>query len=133
VLIYTGGGDNGKFDNIIFTVLGSGGDDGDGGDGTTTEQVSFWVEVVNGQTIINEGGTLSYQWYQCNDTNKTNPVALSNSGSIAGSNSEELYVEITRGNGSIVNQYYFCRVTNTRNGSTAQVDSRVATLTYKSV
>ena len=63
-------------------------------------------------------GDLSYQWYSCDDANKTNAAAISGETSAS-------YTPATSVNGTY---YYFCRVTDTK-GST---DSDVATITVAS-
>ena len=63
-------------------------------------------------------GDLSYQWYSCDDANKTNAAAVSGETSAS-------YTPATSVNGTY---YYFCRVTDTK-GST---DSDVATITVAS-
>lgn len=60
-------------------------------------------------------GSLSYQWYSCEDANKTNASAISGATSAS-------YTPSTSANGTF---YIFCRITDSK-GST---DSNVATIT----
>lgn len=60
-------------------------------------------------------GNLSYQWYRCDDANKTNASAIGEATSAS-------YIPSTTSKGTF---YYFCRVTDS-NGS---IDSNVATIT----
>lgn len=60
-------------------------------------------------------GELSYQWYSCDDANKTNAAAIDGATSAS-------YTPATSATGTF---YYFCRVTDS-NGS---ADSNVATIT----
>lgn len=65
------------------------------------------------------GGTApyTYQWYQCDDTEKTNPQAISGA-------TEASYTPSTVATG-----YYFCKVTDSTDPTPTTVESNVATIT----
>jgi uncharacterized repeat protein (TIGR02543 family) len=64
---------------------------------------------------VSDGGTLSYQWYQ-------NESGTNTGGTEIGTNSETLSVPTdTPGT-----KYYYCKVTNTKDGDTASVTSEAA-------
>ena len=70
-------------------------------------------------TVSAKGGTApyTYQWYSCDDAEKTNPSALA--GQTASS-----YTPSTTATG-----YYFCKVTDSATPTPAEVESNVATIT----
>lgn len=69
---------------------------------------------------VTDGGTLSYQWYQCDDSEKTNAAAITG----------ETAASYTPNTGAVGTKYYYCIVTNTNTGvsgtQTAATTSDVA-------
>ena len=62
------------------------------------------------------GHSLSYKWYSCDDTNRTNPVQVG----------EGTAYTIPTGKNAGTTEYYYCVVTATRGSSSAETESRVA-------
>ena len=69
---------------------------------------------------VNTGNELTYQWYTCDDANKTNASAIS--GAI-----ETSYVVNTTAKATVGTKYYFCRVTSATDN--ISLDTEVKTLT----
>ncbi len=63
--------------------------------------------------------TLSYKWYSCDDTNRTNPVQVG----------EGAKYPIPTGKNAGTTEYYYCVVTATCGSSYAETESRVAAVT----
>ena len=87
----------------------------------STQPVS--AEYVSGAaatalSVVASGGTTpySYQWYSCDDAEKTNPSEV-------GTNSSS-YTPSTSATG-----YYYCKVTDSATPTPAEVESNVATIT----
>jgi len=86
----------------------------------TTQPLSATYQINDTPTALTvaaiaSAGELSYQWFSCDDTNKTNEAAISG----------ETNTSYTPSTASAGKYYYFCRVTDAK-GST---DSEVATVT----
>ncbi len=83
----------------------------------SAEYVKGYAATAMHVAATASAGELSYQWYRCDDTNKSNASAISGSYAQVAS-----YTPSTAVAGTF---YYFCRVTDSK-GST---DSNVATIT----
>ena len=77
--------------------------------------------TLDATSTVSDGGTISYQWYSCDNASKSNPTAL---GTAATHD-----VQTT----TVGTYYYYCTVTNTNstvNGdTTASIDTAVSTIT----
>ena len=82
------------------------------------------VRTLSVAASVDDGGTLTYQWYQ--------NTSASNTGGTEATGSTATASEYTVPSGTETNAgtyYYYCVVTNTNNGDTASTVSNVATVT----
>jgi hypothetical protein len=97
----------------------------------TTQPVDTTVQqgIVKQLTVVasvsgDGAGTLSYQWYKCDDATGTNPVAVDGA----------TEASFTIPTGEVGTFYYMCKVTNTfEQYKTAEVDSNVAATTVEAL
>ena len=77
--------------------------------------------TLDATSTVSDGGTISYQWYSCDNAGKSNPVALDTAATHN--------VQTT----TVGTYYYYCTVINTNstvNGDTAaSIDTAVSTIT----